>query len=57
MSKVESTEETTEVINCDVCLKEIPAEAEEYQETDDYVRHFCGIECYSKWKKDTEAGQ
>lgn len=51
MDKHASQEFTSEVFCCEQCLKEIPAESEEYFETDEYVRHFCGMECYAKWKQ------
>ena len=54
MDKNESPEAPDEVLNCDICMKEIPAESEEYFETDAYVRHFCGIECYAKWRQANE---
>ena len=38
------------LIACDICLKEIPASAAKNEETSDYVFHFCGIDCYAKWK-------
>ena len=56
MGKGNPPEAPVEVLNCDVCMKEIPSESEEYFETDEYVRHFCGIECYTKWKKTDDAG-
>ena len=40
-----------EMIACEICLAEIPPGKDEYVETDDYVMHFCGIECYKKWKE------
>lgn len=40
-----------ENLACAVCLKEIPSSVAHGQEGDDYMRHFCGIECYSVWKK------
>jgi len=39
------------LVECEVCLKEIPTSAAKHDETSDYVRHFCGIECYAKWKQ------
>jgi hypothetical protein len=39
-----------ELLECEVCLKEIPPGSDEYHETDDYVQHYCGIECYQLWK-------
>jgi hypothetical protein len=50
-------EETEQLLNCDVCLKEIPAESGEYFETDAYVRHFCGIDCYRKWQQEKKSGE
>lgn len=41
----------TEVIACDVCLKEVPASVVKNAESLDYVTHFCGLECYDKWKR------
>ena len=39
------------LLECEVCLKEIPPDSDEYHETDDYVQHYCGIECYRLWKE------
>ena len=50
-------DEETQLLNCEICMKEIPAESEEYLEADEYVRHFCGIECYSKWKNKNDPEQ
>jgi len=41
----------TETVECDVCLKEVPASEAVVPEDTDYVAHFCGIECYEKWKQ------
>ena len=38
-----------ETIACDVCLKEIPKSESKSEEAKDYVRYFCGLECYEKW--------
>ncbi len=51
MEKITTKTVSAEMISCDICLKEIPAEAEEYAETGDYVHHFCGIECYKQWQQ------
>ncbi|OGT22128.1 MAG: hypothetical protein A2V90_05655 [Gammaproteobacteria bacterium RBG_16_57_12] len=40
-----------EHIACDVCLKEIPEDAAKTFEGDEYLLHFCGLECLTKWKK------
>jgi hypothetical protein len=46
--------EEEDYIACQVCLKEIPKSAAMSQEADDYTLHFCGIECYNKWKSSLE---
>ena len=35
---------------CEVCMKEVPISEAEIEEADDYVRYFCGLECYAKWR-------
>jgi hypothetical protein len=46
-----SGKEEKPALACDVCLKDIePGDAETY-EVDDYVHHFCGLDCYSEWQK------
>jgi hypothetical protein len=37
-------------VNCEVCLKEVPTSAAVNFEANDYVAHFCGLECYAQWK-------
>lgn len=41
----------TEIIACDICLKEIPASEARSVEASDYVQHFCGLDCYATWRK------
>lgn len=43
-----------ELVKCDVCMKEIPASGARSAETSDYVAHFCGLECYEKWREQME---
>lgn len=43
------TEET--LVECETCLKEIPASGAQSVETSDYVHYFCGLECYTQWKE------
>lgn len=38
------------LVTCDVCLAEIPESVAVSQEADEYTLHFCGLDCYSKWK-------
>lgn len=40
-----------ELIACEICLKEVPLSEVDYPEAEDYVAHFCGLECYEQWKK------
>lgn len=39
-----------EQISCEICLKEIPASEAKSEEASDYVAHFCGLDCYDKWR-------
>lgn len=43
-----------EQVSCDVCMKEIPRDQARSAEVEDYVMHFCGIDCYAKWAKKDE---
>ena len=40
-----------ESVKCDVCLKEVPVSEATVSEASDYFVHFCGLECYEKWKE------
>ena len=39
------------VITCAVCLKEVPADAVRLTDAQDYVHHFCGLDCLEAWRK------
>lgn len=39
-----------EHIQCEICLKEIPASVAATAEGPDYVHHFCGIDCLARWR-------
>ena len=43
-----------EQVACEVCMKEIPKSEAMVAEATDYVLHFCGLDCYSKWKAGDE---
>ncbi|MBK9160545.1 MAG: DUF3330 domain-containing protein [Nitrosomonadales bacterium] len=43
-----------EKIPCDVCTREVPLSEAKISEAEDYVAHFCGLECYAKWKEQSE---
>jgi len=45
--------ENPELLECSVCLKEIPKSSVQHDEVNEYVMHFCGIECYSQWKDES----
>jgi len=49
IEKKKKEEEPT--LACSICLREIDHEEAETYEVDDYVHHFCGLDCYSKWQK------
>ena len=38
------------MIECSICLKEVPESEAKIAEAQDYIRHFCGIDCYKKWQ-------
>ncbi|HET7158268.1 MAG TPA: DUF3330 domain-containing protein, partial [Burkholderiales bacterium] len=47
-----------ETLTCDICLKDIPISEARSEEAVDYVLHFCGLDCYSRWKaRDAPATQ
>lgn len=47
-----------EKVSCDVCRKEVPLSEATTPEAVDYVAHFCGLECYTQWKREhDQAGQ
>ena len=43
-----------DILECKVCLKEIPVSEAKMAEADEYVYHFCGLECYAKWRAQEE---
>jgi hypothetical protein len=47
-----TTDKPVEVpqVACDMCLKEVPMAEATTPEATDYFVHFCGLECYEKWK-------
>jgi hypothetical protein len=55
VKKFDSTED--EKVSCDVCRKEIPLSEAKAFEAVDYVAHFCGLECYAKWKQQSEQAE
>ena len=43
-----------EKVSCDICRKEVPLSEAMIPEAEDYVAHFCGLECYTQWKQQSE---
>jgi len=43
-----------EKVACEVCFKEIPLSEATSVKATDYIVYYCGLECYDKWKKQTE---
>lgn len=35
-------------IDCDACLTEIPPTVAQTPEGDDYIQHYCGLECHDQ---------
>jgi len=46
----DSSNEPAATISCAVCQREIPLSAAASREASDYVEHFCGLECYDRWR-------
>ena len=38
-------------LSCAECMKEIPADTGHSADVDDYVQHFCGLDCFQAWQK------
>jgi len=48
------TPKEPENVTCDICLAEIPESVAMSSEADEYTQHFCGIECYTRWRENEE---
>ena len=47
-----TNDETCDVIiDCDICLNEIPDTVGYSVEADEYVSHYCGLDCYQQWQE------
>jgi hypothetical protein len=44
-------EEACTVFSCEVCLKDVPADSVKLGVAQDYVHHFCGLDCLAVWQK------
>ena len=43
-------------VRCEMCRKEVPASEAVVPEAQDYLMHFCGLDCYARWKDEAEPG-
>lgn len=39
------------VFTCATCLKEVPPDSVSLTDAQDYVHHFCGLDCLELWRK------
>ena len=39
------------VLTCDYCLKDLPEKDSIREEGEDYVAHFCGLDCLTAWRE------
>ena len=44
-----------ELVSCAVCQKEIPKSVALSSEDQDYIVHFCGLDCFEEWSSDQAA--
>jgi hypothetical protein len=51
----EQTEKDSSLVQCEVCLKEVPRSEANSAEAQEYVMYFCGVDCYDQWQKGEEA--
>lgn len=48
-------ETSTPKVRCAECLKQLPADRAVKSETQDYIRHFCGLDCLHEWERKRHA--
>lgn len=53
--KEDHNKEAYKAVKCDECMKEVPSSEAKSVEASDYVAHFCGLECYDKWRRRAKA--
>ena len=54
MSSIKKPPKPDDLVSCEVCFTEIPVSEAKSEEASEYVIHFCGLDCYEKWKKQSE---
>ena len=42
-----------ELVPCEECMKQIPRSEAKVDEANDYVAYFCGLDCYDKWRNES----
>jgi len=40
---------------CAVCENEVPLSEAPVREASDYMAHYCGLECYERWRRMADA--
>lgn len=50
-------DDVCEVVQCEVCMTEVPVSVAQSVEGIDYVHHFCGLECLGLWRAKKEHPQ
>lgn len=45
------SDDVCEVVQCEVCMVEVPASVSQSFEGTDYVHHFCGLDCLVLWRE------
>jgi hypothetical protein len=53
MSKQPMRKQET-LVQCEVCLKEVPRGDAQSSEVHEYVLYFCGLECYHQWHEEPD---
>lgn len=43
-----------ELIECEICLREVPITEATNPEASDYVVHYYGLDCYERWTAQNE---
>ncbi|MCI0506817.1 MAG: DUF3330 domain-containing protein [Gammaproteobacteria bacterium] len=46
-----------ELVECEICLKEIPVSEAKNEEASDYVFYFCGLECFELWRNSEDKAE
>lgn len=53
--KITPQNQLDDLIDCEICLREIPVSELKSEEAVDYITHYCGLECYEIWKQQEQA--